>query len=196
MNEKQVADMIKFTCQPPNNRVNKINQGLEILNYRSNEHMQQFGFKVSNEMAVVQARVLPAPKLQYHPSSREASFVPREGTWNLREKKVATGATLGSWACAVFGSERDYPLQTVQKFIRELVNTCQDTGMNILNKTPPIGHFNPHSDIEKSLRIIWTKAGNAAKAQPQLILCILPNTGVPLYAEIKRVYDTVVGVAT
>ena len=68
--------------------------------------------------------------------------------------------------------------------------------MNIPNKTPPIEHFNPHSDIEKSLRIIWTKAGNAAKSQPQLILCILPNTGVPLYAEIKRVSDTAIGVAS
>jgi eukaryotic translation initiation factor 2C len=40
------------------------------------------------------------------------------------------------------------------------------------------------------------RAGNSAKAQPQLILCILPNTGQPLYAEIKRVSDTVIGVAT
>jgi hypothetical protein len=39
-------------------------------------------------------------------------------------------------------------------------------------------------------------AGNTAKARPQLILCILPNTGKPLYAEIKRVGDTVIGVAT
>lgn len=42
----------------------------------------------------------------------------------------------------------------------------------------------------------WLKAGNAAKAAPQLIVCILPNTGVPLYAEIKRISDTVIGVAT
>src|SRR3954452_17497470 len=157
LNEKQTADMIKFTCQPPTARANKIHQGLDILNYRQNEYMQQFGLNVSSDMAVVQARVLNAPKLQYHPSSRDAAFTPREGAWNLRDKKVATGATLGSWACAVFGSQRDYPLQTVQKFLRELVTTCIDTGMNIPNKTPPIEHFNPHSDIEKSLRIIWTK---------------------------------------
>ena len=35
-----------------------------------------------------------------------------------------------------------------------------------------------------------------AKAQPQLILCILPNIEVPLYAKIKRVTDTVIGVAS
>jgi len=51
-------------------------------------------------------------------------------------------------------------------------------------------------NIEESLKQAWLKAGNTAKAQPQLILCILPNTGVPLYAEIKRVSDTVIGVAS
>uniref|UniRef100_U9UQ28 Piwi domain-containing protein n=1 Tax=Rhizophagus irregularis (strain DAOM 181602 / DAOM 197198 / MUCL 43194) TaxID=747089 RepID=U9UQ28_RHIID len=72
---------------------------------------------------------------------------------------------LGSWACTVFGSENDFPMSAIQKFIRELQ--------------------------------VWLKAGNDAKAQPQLILCILPNTGVSLYdAEIKRVGDTVTGVVT
>jgi hypothetical protein len=35
-----------------------------------------------------------------------------------------------------------------------------------------------------------------AKSKPQLILCILPNMGIDLYAEIKRVGDTIIGVAT
>jgi hypothetical protein len=196
LNERQTADMNKFTCQPPNSRANKINHGLDILNYRQNEYMRQFGLQVSNDMAITQARVLPTPKLQYHPSSREASFIPKEGSWNLCNKKLAVGATLGSWACAVFGSERDFPIRAVQSFLRELINTCLDIGMKNLIKTPPIGYFNPQSNIESCLKNIWLKAGNTAKSQPQLILCILPNTGVPLYAEIKRVSDTVIGVAT
>lgn len=57
-------------------------------------------------------------------------------------------------------------------------------------------HTNPQGDIENTLKTAWLHAGNAAKAQPQLIVCVLPNTGVPLYAEIKRVTDTVIGVAS
>jgi hypothetical protein len=196
LNERQMADMIKFTCQPPSSRANKIAQGIDILNYRQNEYMQQFGLCVSNEMITTQARVLPTPTLHYHPASKEDTFIPTNGSWNLRNKKFATGATLGSWACAVFGSERDYPVIAVQKFIRELVTTCQETGMNIPNKNPPIQHCNPQGGVDNSLKQIWVKAGNLAKSKPQLILCILPNTGVPLYAEIKRIGDTVIGVAT
>lgn len=45
--------MIKFTCQPPTIRANKIKSGLEILNYRGNEYMQQFGMKVGTDMILV-----------------------------------------------------------------------------------------------------------------------------------------------
>ncbi|CAG8640305.1 9527_t:CDS:10, partial [Ambispora leptoticha] len=196
LNEKQTADMIKFTCQPPHLRANKIKRGLEILNYRENDHMKQFGMKVSNEMTVVNARVLPTPPVQYHPSSKESSVKPREGTWNLRDKKVAAGTTLGSWSVLVFGPSHEIPETNVKHFLRELITTCQDTGMNIPNNNPPIMYANPQGDIEVALKNAWLNAGNLAKAPPQLILCILPNTGVPLYAEIKRVSDTVIGVAT
>ncbi|CAG8794451.1 3251_t:CDS:2, partial [Racocetra fulgida] len=98
LNERQTADMIKFTCQNPNVRANKIRQGLNILDYRRNEYLQQFGMQVP-------ARILPPPRIEYHPSSRDAIFAPKDGAWNLRDKRVATGATLGSWSVVVFGPE-------------------------------------------------------------------------------------------
>ncbi|KAG9292083.1 hypothetical protein G9A89_017983 [Geosiphon pyriformis] len=196
LNEKQTADMIKFTCQPPHIRANKIKQGLDTLNYRENEYMQQFGMTVSNEMTIVNARVLPPPTIQYHPSSREATLQPRDGAWTLRDKKMATGATLSSWAVLVFGPEGKFPKQVVENFIRELVITAQDIGMNILNKTPPILHANQQAVTEDSLKQAWVQAGNASKAQPQLILCILPTRTGDLYGQVKRAGDTVIGVVT
>ncbi|CAG8658175.1 246_t:CDS:2, partial [Acaulospora colombiana] len=89
-----------------------------------------------------------------------------------------------------------FRIDTIRQFVRELVNTCQDTGMNIPNRTPPIGYANVQSTTEADLKKAWLDAGNAAKSQPQLILCVLPNTGRDLYAEIKRISDTVIGVAT
>ena len=52
--------------------------------------------------------------------------------------------------------------------------------MTVRNRAPPIMYANSNtSGVELSLREAFTKAGNAAKAQPQLIICILPTTGVP-----------------
>lgn len=55
---------------------------------------------------------------------------------------------------------------------------------------------NPQGNVEESLKLAWINAGNLAKAKPQLILCILPYKGPELYAVIKRVSDTIIGVAT
>ncbi len=106
MNERQSAEFNLFSCPSPKVRANRIRQGLDILNYQENEYLQQFGVRVSNDMAIVKARVLPAPKLQCHPSSTKATFFPKNGSWNMRGKKVATGATLCSWACVAFGRRR------------------------------------------------------------------------------------------
>ncbi|RIA82435.1 Piwi domain-containing protein [Glomus cerebriforme] len=196
LNERQTADMIKFTCQPPNIRANKIKMGLDTLNYRDNEQMTQFKMKVSNDMAIVQARVLPIPTINYNASSKDATFAPKDGVWNLRYKKVVNGATLGSWSVLVFGSDREFPIPSVQRFVRELITTCSDTGMNIPNKTPPILHANPQGNVEESLKQAWIRAGNAANLRPQLVLCVLPNTGIQLYGSIKRASDTIIGVVT
>ncbi|CAG8442443.1 2214_t:CDS:2 [Diversispora eburnea] len=196
LNEKQTADMIKFTCQQPHMRANKINQGIKLLNYHENEQMKQFHMQVANEMKVTNARVLPTPTINYHTSSRDPAVTPRDGSWNLRDKKVATGATLGSWSVIAFGKEHEFPMMGIQHFVRELINTCSDTGMNIPNKTPPIMHANPIGNVEESVKQAWTRAGTASKQKPQLILCILPNTGTQLYGEIKYASDTVLGVAS
>ncbi|CAB5195011.1 hypothetical protein RhiirA5_418293 [Rhizophagus irregularis] len=56
------------------------NRGKRIINYRKEEVM-----RVSNEMALMDARVLPTPTIHYRPSSRENRVRPIDGTWNLRD---------------------------------------------------------------------------------------------------------------
>ncbi|KAI9498874.1 Piwi domain-containing protein [Zychaea mexicana] len=194
LNEKQTAEMIKFTCQKPNVRANKIKQGYNLLQYKDNQYMQQFGMTVKPDMAMISARVLPTPQITYSTTSPEGTFTPVGGAWNLRGKKVAQGATLGSWSVVNFQSQLQNP--AIARFVRELCQTFIETGLNVVNRNPPITHGDPQGSIDRTLKEAWLKAGNIAKATPQLILCILPNTGVPLYAEIKRVSDTVIGIPT
>ncbi|KAF9366567.1 hypothetical protein BGX34_001112 [Mortierella sp. NVP85] len=196
LDERQTADMIEFTCQSPHARANTIKQGLQILNYDNNEYLRDFGVKVSSEMVTIKGRLLPAPMVHYHPSSQRPHVIPQNGSWNLVGKKVVTGAILGAWGIVVFGNERDVPSSKVSHFVRELVVTCVDTGLSIVNKDPPISYVNPRGVVEEGLKKAWLGVGNSVKSQPQLLLCILPNTGVSLYAEIKRLTDTVIGVSS
>ncbi|KAF9179239.1 hypothetical protein BGZ50_007129 [Haplosporangium sp. Z 11] len=196
LDEQQTADMIKFTTQPPHARANNIKDGLQILQYQNNEYLKEFGLKVSKDMMTLNARVLPPPTISYHATSKQASFAPRDGAWNLIGKKVVVGAQLISWGVVVFANERQIPMSQVKGFVRELIVTCADTGMSITNKDPPVVYGDSRGNIEGVLKQAWQRAGDAAKKFPQLLLVILPTTGVPLYAEVKRVTDTVLGVAS
>ncbi|KAJ3350930.1 eukaryotic translation initiation factor 2C, 2 [Entophlyctis luteolus] len=196
LNERQTAEMIKFTCQPPHVRSNKISAGITILQQRDNEYLKEFDVSIGHEMAIVNSRILPAPAISYHPASKEPVITPREGAWNLRDKMVAQGVTIRSWSVVAFGTDHDYPVLAIQKFVTLLVQTCEECGVFVQNKQPPISYANPHGNVEKTIIDAYMVAGNSFQERPQLVVCILPNTGVPLYAEIKRVSDTVVGLAT
>ncbi|KAG9326406.1 hypothetical protein KVV02_008026 [Mortierella alpina] len=196
LDERQTADMIKFTTQTPTVRLNTIKNGLQILNYHNNEFMRDFGMKVSAQMATVRARALPVPKIMFSSLARENAITPAEGAWNLKNKKLVRTGTLGSWGVVVFASSHDCPKEQINAFLRELIVTCIELGVKIPNKSPPIIYTNPHGDLESSLKAAWVQTGNAVKSQPQLLMCMLPNTGTPLYAEIKRITDTILGVCS
>ncbi|KAI8086911.1 Piwi domain-containing protein [Gilbertella persicaria] len=194
LNQIQTAEMIKFTCQNPAVRANKINQGFAEINYRRNEYMQNFGMTVDNQMALVDARVLPAPRINYSTTTPEGSFVPSNGVWSLRGKRLARGVTLGSWSIVNFAG--NIPQPAIQRFVRELCQTFVDIGLNVIKREPPVLAADPQGNIDRSLKEAWLRAGHAANAEPQLIVCVLPNTGTSLYAEIKRITDTVIGVSS
>ena len=192
----KTSDMIKFTCQPPHVRSNKISAGVTILQQRDNDYLKDFGVSFAQEMVTIDARILPPPLVSYHPASKEPQFAPKDGSWNLRDKMVAQGVTLTSWSVLAFGTESDYPLGVLQKFITTLASTFEECGLFVENATPPISYANPYGNIERILTDAFIVAEHSYLTRPQLVLCILPNTGVPLYAEIKRVSDTVLGIAT
>ena len=214
LNENQTAQMIRLTCQTPDRRANKISSsipelGLHTFNQPANpsgqplifdpedeSYLKTFGVQLSNEMMTIPARVLEPPTIQYHPSSREPIITPREGSWNLRDKKVVQPSVLQSWAMVCFGTPREMPQQKIDQFLRELIHTCRDTGLIISNAHPPALYGDPNGNVEATLQAAWQAAGESTQSYPQLILCVLPNAGVPLYAEIKRVADTVLGIAT
>lgn len=218
LNEQQTAQMIRLTCQTPDRRASRISQAIGELKLEGSkvltgvkqdddiqsdsllqadeEYLKKFGVQISNEMVTIPARVLEPPTIQYHPSSRDPLITPKDGSWNLRDKKVVQPAQLHSWAVVCFGQPRDMPQQKIDAFLREMISTCRDTGLTITNQHPPAIYGESLSDIEGTLRTAWNAAGEAVQSYPQLILCILPNSGVPLYAEIKRVGDTVLGVPT
>lgn len=75
------------------------------------------------------ARILPTPTIEYRRISREYSIQPKNGVWNLQNKTLAMGATLGSWSVLAFLDEDTLPKQVIETFLTNFIDTCQNTGM-------------------------------------------------------------------
>ncbi|KAJ3294810.1 eukaryotic translation initiation factor 2C, 2 [Borealophlyctis nickersoniae] len=194
LNERQTAEMIRFTCQPPHVRSGKISQALTLFDYQNNEYCKEFKITAADDLFIANARIMPAPQLIFGGGSRPEN--PRDGTWTLRDKRFFEPAGLGAWAVVCFMQERDCPPNVRDNFVKELCNTCAQLGMNISKRDPPSMYANPAGNVEGALKAAFMQAGNAAGKRPEMLLIVLPNTGVPLYAEIKRVSDTVLGIPT
>jgi eukaryotic translation initiation factor 2C len=86
LNEKQITALLKVTCQRPQERELDILQTVHHNAYHQDPYAQEFGIRIDERLASVEARVLPPPWLKYHDSGREKDVLPRIGQWNMMNK--------------------------------------------------------------------------------------------------------------
>ncbi|CAG8820658.1 20247_t:CDS:2, partial [Gigaspora rosea] len=118
-------------------------------------------------------RVLAPPTVEFNSKSVNQTHVPKDGRWNLVNKIVVQGKSLENWSVLVFGSR--VPEQSIDQFMRQFRETASQKGLALYQACLD-------AQINKAL-------------PPQLVFCIMEQTG-PLYGEIKRIGDTILGVPT
>ncbi|KAJ8426313.1 hypothetical protein Cgig2_007836 [Carnegiea gigantea] len=188
MNDKQVSELLKATCQRPREREANIRKMIQDNRYGENQMVkQEFGMQVSEVSTTVDARVLPPPMLKYHDSGREAQVAPAVGQWNMINKKMYKGATVRYWTCLSFSTRMGREL--VYQFCSDLVAMCDSKGMDFhQNPCVPISFFQP-CEIERALTDVCSRSGKDL----QLLIIILPDiTGS--YGKIKRICETELGI--
>ncbi|KAB2614892.1 protein argonaute 5-like [Pyrus ussuriensis x Pyrus communis] len=127
LNERQVTALLRLTCQRPGDRELSVYQMVKYNGYNKDELIQrEFGMKIKEDMALVNARVLPPPSLKYHDTGREKSENPRMGHWNMINKKMVNGGRVDFWACVNF-SRLDPSFNF--RFCDDLVNMCNSKGV-------------------------------------------------------------------
>ncbi|KAL6647561.1 hypothetical protein ACP70R_014998 [Stipagrostis hirtigluma subsp. patula] len=187
LNETQVTGILRATCERPRDREKSIIQIVGQNNYSADKLAQVFGISVVNQMANVQARVLPPPMLKYHDSGREKTCEPRVGQWNMINKKMVNGATVDSWTCLNFSRK---PHGAVETLCDDLVRMCNSIGM-IFNRVPvtEIRSASPNH-IEPALRDVHMRAPGL-----QLLIVILPDVAGQ-YGKVKRLCETDLGIVS
>ncbi|KAF9300502.1 Eukaryotic translation initiation factor 2C [Mortierella antarctica] len=186
LNPDQTAEMIKGTCMPPQQRAAKIMDNFSTLKIESNEYMKAFNLEVDKEMAVVPARVLQPPNVQY---AKGATCTPSHGGWKLdQSRKMYTGSNLGSWGVLVFENEQRFAKAIVEAFLRDLTSTLIENGMTVSRRNPPIMYAQANQ-VERNVDAMWSMIQTTCGSPPQMILVALPSV-CPTYSAIKTYCET------
>uniref|UniRef100_A0A0E0P2M7 Piwi domain-containing protein n=1 Tax=Oryza rufipogon TaxID=4529 RepID=A0A0E0P2M7_ORYRU len=179
LNDKQVTNILRATCQRPQQREQSIHEMVLHNKYTEDRFAQEFGIK-----------------LKYHDSGREKTCAPSVGQWNMINKKMINGGTVDNWTCLSFSRMRP---EEVQRFCGDLIQMCNATGMSF-NPRPVVDvrSTNPNN-IENALRDVHRRTSELlareGKGGLQLLIVILPEVSGS-YGKIKRVCETDLGIVS
>ncbi|XP_020258663.1 LOW QUALITY PROTEIN: protein argonaute MEL1-like [Asparagus officinalis] len=191
LNEKQVTEILRATCQRPDKREKSIWEMVMENKYEDDKYAQEFGIKVAKQLTSVEARVLPPPMLKYHDSGKEKTCNPRVGAWNMINKKMVNGGKIDSWACVSFS--RNLHPDAVNWFCQSLFGVCNNIGMSIARDPVIKVLYERANNVEGALRTVHAQATTALRGGTlQLLLIILPEISGS-YGTIKRVCETELG---
>ncbi|CAI5742127.1 unnamed protein product [Hyaloperonospora brassicae] len=190
--DKQVANMIRFTCTPPDKRKRAIEQKLREAGFSTDPTLRAFGLRVDPHMVEATGRQLPPPTIEYSGGAREN---PRDGAWNMRGKRFHTPAPLKSWAVLSLCDPRRCGLGDLQKFFKAVVAQMGQLGMRCPAVLPPILLKQRREDTVRTMFQAAVKAATQTfKTAPQVVWMVNPVADARAYGELKLMSDTEAGV--
>lgn len=103
LDEKQTANMIKFAVSRPAERKKAIQTGLDMLDWKNDPYLRNYGLEIEPTMLTTEARVLDPPIVQY--SGDQTAKPGYSGRWDLRGKKFLEGneIPLKVWGVTLLG---------------------------------------------------------------------------------------------
>ncbi|TCD66063.1 hypothetical protein EIP91_001871 [Steccherinum ochraceum] len=219
LDSTSTAAMIKLACKNPAFNADAIvNQGLPLLGLKQNAvagPVAGFGLAVSNDMAVIPARILAPPSVAYRAGKPNI----RDAGWNIVNVKFHAGGDMRNWAVLLvtegrtadrgrpneFTGNTDPQLKT---FVGTFLAKCASSGMVtappgtmpqlIVTPRLPPHHRQDDPYRERALAVIKKalKDGLNPQRKPAFILVLLSGMDDYIYPGIKRMCDVELGLQT
>ncbi|KAJ7682732.1 argonaute-like protein [Mycena polygramma] len=202
---EKTKDVLDFATKKPADRLKSIVNGLQVLAYGQSEYVRQFGMDVKATGPLqVQARVLKPPMLKYGAGSRQLTITPRDGAWNMVDKKFFKPVAIDRWVVVVYEQQRRFNEGAANDMINGLCGSCRDVGIK-LAPTPFIFWENGQGRISDQLKAAGAACAAKTGKGPNLMVVILPELlaltehfqgGNDIYTSVKHFGDITMGVAT
>ncbi|CEF61129.1 Protein argonaute-4 [Strongyloides ratti] len=189
LNDSQTSIMIKATARNAPDRESEITSLVRRANMIDDEWAKEFGISINDEMTEVKGRILPPPKLMYSRDTK-STVIPFQGVWDMRNKQFHTSFEVKTWAMACFAEQLHVRENDLREFTVHLRRISTDAGMPLIGNPCFCKYVGGVSQVEPMFQYLKTTYPTL-----QLIIVILPGK-TPIYAEVKRVGDTILGIAT
>ncbi|CAD5227824.1 unnamed protein product [Bursaphelenchus okinawaensis] len=185
----QTSTMIKATARSAPEREREIASLVKRAEFTNDPYAQEFGISINSNMTEVKGRILSAPKLLYG-GRNKMTALPNQGVWDMRGKQFHTGIEVKIWAIACFAQQQHVKENDLRNFTSQLQRISSDAGMPILGQPCFCKYAVGVDQVEPMFKYLKQNFQGL-----QLVCVVLPGK-TPVYAEVKRVGDTVLGIAT
>ncbi|VDN24295.1 unnamed protein product [Gongylonema pulchrum] len=185
----QIQTKFQATARSAPEREREISNLVRRAEFNADPFAHEFGIAINSAMTEVKGRVLTAPKLLYGGRTK-ATALPNQGVWDMRGKQFHTGVEVKVWAIACFAQQQHVKENDLRNFTTQLQRISNDAGMPIIGQPCFCKYAVGVDQVEPMFKYLKTTF-----AALQLVCVVLPGK-TPVYAEVKRVGDTVLGIAT
>ncbi|KAJ1547691.1 Eukaryotic translation initiation factor 2C, partial [Nowakowskiella sp. JEL0078] len=206
LNETQLANMIKITATPPDERFKKIETGRGALHNEIEQiaMLKNWGVIIDPKPVGLTGRVLDPPKMNGGSGGGGKGrgggggnpiTIPRNGVWRL--DSYFKPAELKHWSVLVVGNPRYYNEDRVYNFTYILSQQMSGKGMKIADWEPMIVVANNKNTRDALIEAnkFSRKDGSGSPANRAEIIIVVLCEGA-VYHDIKRVAEIELGVMT
>lgn len=190
LTDMQTSTMIKATARSAPDREREIRNLISKADFNNDPYIKQFGLDVSQKMMETPGRILKPPTLQYGGRNDRRFTLPSQGVWDMRDKQFYQGTTIKDWAIACFTPQQSVKPQDLKNFVDRLIQISDTLGMRIVREPSFCKYIHDASNVQPMFNYLRKEF-----PELQLIIVVLPGK-TPVYAEVKRMGDSVLGVAT
>lgn len=192
LSQDQTQGIVKIASSRPHVRRDAAVRTMQRLNHSADPVCRDFGVKVAPGLISVEARVLPAPSIQY----KRNKVRPSDGAWKAQREQFMSGGILWTWAVVSMSTLKDHE---VKEFARVLARCGRRSGMTISTDQPEVFRCRPDRAADELRRVASAYNEGSRlriKGYPlQLVVVIKERQEAPVYNAIKRVMDTELGIA-
>lgn len=186
LSSDDTATMVRSCAKPAADRMKDINHYLSNNNYNKDETIAGYGIQVSNQLASVTGRVLPARCIEYGGNKK---VQPAKGQWDNRNAKAYAPCQIMDWAFLVNEQDKFCSQRDVEDLGEKLIKGAKLNGINLKRPPSMIKYIKNVRELEQAFKIIQDK-------NLKFCFIILGRDGTPIYNRAKQLGDIEQGVYT